>query len=192
MEEIFHYVCDAVRELPTGIPELRYCRQTGTTDHKHRHHHSVSESKVPEVKELNHSCTSNATHDHGCFREFHLLNYDIDILAIVVGSYRRGLQTSGDIDILLVPLPLPNMKEQDTHCTLDILHALVNRMTQELFLVDNLTSPKAFELGKSSNYMGVCRLPESASSSGTASEHTRKCRRIDLKVTCVTTLSPVC
>lgn len=68
--------------------------------------------------------------------------------SVVAGSYRRGQQDSGDIDILLVP-PV------EVEC-FDILGSLLPLLTDCGFLTDHLTMPSKFVWGDCSTYMGVC------------------------------------
>ncbi|KAL8565037.1 hypothetical protein ACOMHN_003413 [Nucella lapillus] len=72
---------------------------------------------------------------------------DEDYTADVCGSFRRGAESSGDIDILLThPSFTSTSKKQP-----DLLHRLVKRLEAIKFVTDTLS------LGDS-KYMGVCRL----------------------------------
>lgn len=71
-----------------------------------------------------------------------------DVVFEICGSYRRGAETSGDIDILMM-----NRDPEDEESK---LKDIVGLLTEKGFLIDHLT-----EKGDK-KYMGVCRLAELA------------------------------
>ena len=75
----------------------------------------------------------------------------------VCGSYRRGLATCGDLDVLLSTDGIPPA---------DLLTQVVDSLTRVKFLVGNLTHEGG------TKYMGVCKLPAVGS----------KGRRIDIRI----------
>uniref|UniRef100_A0A6U2NYI0 DNA polymerase n=2 Tax=Leptocylindrus danicus TaxID=163516 RepID=A0A6U2NYI0_9STRA len=100
---------------------------------------------------------------------------DNKVSVTACGSYRRGCESSGDIDIML----LPNEKEGAADdAALNIMIPVLDNLRKRGFLTDDLALPNAF--GENDglipgsdalSYMGVCRLP------GAARLH----RRIDIK-----------
>lgn len=75
--------------------------------------------------------------------------HDDEYTADVCGSFRRGAESSGDIDILLThPSYTSTSKKQP-----DLLHQVVKKMESIKFVTDTLS------LGDS-KFMGVCRLPK--------------------------------
>ena len=93
----------------------------------------------------------------------HLTKEWPDIKVIACGSYRRGLPTCGDLDILLCPSK--SMQPETT-----LLTKVVDLLTRVELLAGNLTHEGT------TKYMGVCRLPGG------------KGRRIDIRVIPVTAL----
>jgi DNA polymerase lambda len=65
-----------------------------------------------------------------------------------VGSYRRGKETCGDIDILIT--------RKDGYAEKTLLQLLVNELEKRKFITDHITTPKNYEGHNSVNYMGVC------------------------------------
>ncbi len=65
------------------------------------------------------------------------------------GSYRRGKETCGDLDVLI------------THVDESVLEGLferiLNRLRETGFLTDDLTVQRD---GRQQKYLGVCKLPE--------------------------------
>jgi DNA polymerase beta len=83
---------------------------------------------------------------------------DNNLLFEICGSYRRGAIESGDIDILISHKNyLKNIEKYN------ILKNIVNILTQNNFIIDNLTSKG------NTKFMGVCKINEIA-------------RRIDIRV----------
>lgn len=90
------------------------------------------------------------------------------------GSYRRGAPSSGDVDMIFLPIDGAPDK-----AAVDIMEPLLNELRRSGFLTDDLAIPNQFgenngkEPGTDSrSYMGVCRLQD---------REDRKFRRIDLK-----------
>lgn len=77
---------------------------------------------------------------------------DKDLIFVICGSYRRGKETSGDIDMLLTHKKLH--KKEDIDNNTSVLKRLVNVLTQLDFLIDHLT------LDGNCKYMGICKLDE--------------------------------
>jgi DNA polymerase/3'-5' exonuclease PolX len=77
-----------------------------------------------------------------------IINKNFESLVYTIcGSYRRGLSSSGDIDILI----------SDSRCKTDIykhkyLEKLINILHETKFIIDNLTT------SGSTKYMGICKL----------------------------------
>ncbi|GMI19798.1 hypothetical protein TeGR_g8597, partial [Tetraparma gracilis] len=92
------------------------------------------------------------------------------------GSYRRGAESSGDVDILMVPCK----ENPDNMAAVRLFAAVLEKLTQRGFLTDHLTMPNQFGENEraathSQSYMGVCLLPQSSAA------HSGVHRRIDLK-----------
>jgi len=90
------------------------------------------------------------------------------------GSYRRGAPSSGDVDMIFLPVDGAPDK-----AAVNIMEPLLIELRRTGFLTDDLAIPNQFgenngkEPGTDSrSYMGVCRLPDRTD---------RKHRRIDLK-----------
>ena len=90
------------------------------------------------------------------------------------GSYRRGAPSSGDVDMIFLPIDGAPDK-----AAVDIMEPVLNELRRSGFLTDDLAIPNQFgenngkEPGTDSrSYMGVCRLQD---------RQDRKFRRIDLK-----------
>jgi len=85
---------------------------------------------------------------------------DSNLIFEICGSYRRGLQESGDIDILIShPSFYENISAQN------FLKKIVKELTKSNFIIDNLTSKG------DTKFMGVCKL-----------ENYDTYRRIDIRV----------
>ena len=85
---------------------------------------------------------------------------DKDLIFEICGSYRRGANESGDIDILIShPNYASNIEEQK------FLTKIVKILTKIKFIIDNLTSKG------NTKFMGVCKL-----------ENYNTARRIDIRV----------
>jgi len=74
-----------------------------------------------------------------------------DMIMEVCGSYRRGTDNSGDIDILITH---PSIKEEEDFASLEnnFLLTLIIKLTQAGFLKDHLT------INGATKYMGMCKL----------------------------------
>ena len=90
------------------------------------------------------------------------------------GSYRRGAPSSGDVDMIFLPID-----GAADNAAVDIMEPVLNELRRSGFLTDDLAIPNQFgenngkEPGTDSrSYMGVCRLQDGQD---------RKFRRIDLK-----------
>lgn len=88
---------------------------------------------------------------------------DEDLIITVCGSYRRGLLTSGDIDVLITHPDLKTQEDIDENGK-EYLINIINKLTKRGLLIDHLTT-----LG-TTKYMGVCRLTKKS-----------KGRRIDIR-----------
>lgn len=71
-----------------------------------------------------------------------------NLIYSLCGSYRRGLSSSGDIDILIsdVDYKIGISKQK-------YLEKLINILSEKKFILDNLTT------NGSTKYMGICKLP---------------------------------
>jgi DNA polymerase lambda len=67
------------------------------------------------------------------------------------GSYRRGKQTCGDVDILVT--------RTDDKPVTGMLNLILERLEAKDFLKERLSHPRQSDKG-SQSYMGVCKLPE--------------------------------
>ena len=77
-------------------------------------------------------------------------NIDSQLIFEICGSYRRGVKTSGDIDVLLThPKYSKDISKQK------FLQKVVKKLKEIDFIVDSLTSDGA------KKYMGICRLDSS-------------------------------
>jgi DNA polymerase beta len=85
---------------------------------------------------------------------------DKNLIFEICGSYRRGVDESGDIDILVSHPNYPSNIEESTFLT-----KIIKESTKINFIIDNLTSK-----GKT-KFMGVCKL-----------ENYNTVRRIDIRV----------
>ena len=87
-----------------------------------------------------------------------------EVLVETCGSYRRGKDNCGDVDILLT--------RKDNKAINGMLEELLSRLEAQNFLKERLGSTRVSDKG-SEMYMGVCKLPESKY---------KLHRRIDIKV----------
>eukprot|EP01116_Phalansterium_solitarium_P015557 TRINITY_DN3444_c0_g1_i1.p1 TRINITY_DN3444_c0_g1~~TRINITY_DN3444_c0_g1_i1.p1 ORF type:complete len:398 (-),score=118.14 TRINITY_DN3444_c0_g1_i1:77-1270(-) len=85
----------------------------------------------------------------------------------LVGSYRRGAESSGDIDVMITHPSVTDANKMKSK----IIERVVNILRQNGFLTDDLG------VG-ATKYMGVCQLPGNDESTGKPHLH----RRIDLKL----------
>ncbi|KAE9376890.1 hypothetical protein N431DRAFT_401412 [Stipitochalara longipes BDJ] len=76
---------------------------------------------------------------------------DPEVEAIIGGSYRRGAESSGDIDFILT-----KPGTTSSHQLLPFLRDLVHQLTQDGFLVAALAEPRT---GEGSKWHGACILP---------------------------------
>jgi len=77
-------------------------------------------------------------------------NIDSQLIFEICGSYRRGVKTSGDIDVLLThPKYSKDISKQK------FLQQVVKRLKEIGFIIDSLTSDGA------KKYMGICKLDSS-------------------------------
>ncbi|EGC35076.1 hypothetical protein DICPUDRAFT_33968 [Dictyostelium purpureum] len=97
-----------------------------------------------------------------------LFSIDPNIISQVCGSYRRGLESSGDIDIL-ISHPNFTLEMKDKKKTFNIIEKLVESLKKKHILIDDLS------LGPL-KYMGVCKLV----STEISEQHIA--RRIDFKL----------
>ncbi len=92
--------------------------------------------------------------------EKNLKKLDKDLIFEICGSYRRGNEDSGDMDIIISnPKYMNNISEKN------YLKKIVELLTEEEFIIDNLTE------NGDKKYMGFCRLNKKS-----------KSRRIDIRV----------
>jgi DNA polymerase/3'-5' exonuclease PolX len=98
---------------------------------------------------------------------------DSDTIAIVAGSYRRGCESSGDVDVLISHKGVTVPSQKDITFS---LYKLIQSLHEIKFLTDDLT-------GKSEkSYMGICRLSEThISDDDDRSVVSGIYRRIDIK-----------
>jgi DNA polymerase IV len=68
---------------------------------------------------------------------------DPELQAIIRGSYRRGADTSGDIDFIII-----KPGTSSSHELMPFLDALVGRLTRDGFLVAALAAPRTGEGSK--------------------------------------------
>lgn len=71
------------------------------------------------------------------------------LLCVACGSYRRGKESCGDVDVLVT--------HPDGRSHRGILSRLLESLRQQGFLTDDLVSQE--ENGQQQKYLGVCRLP---------------------------------
>ncbi|XP_023236000.1 DNA polymerase lambda-like [Centruroides sculpturatus] len=76
------------------------------------------------------------------------LSFNPDLIVEACGSYRRGKQTCGDLDILIT--------HADGESHKSILSDLINKLHEQGFLTDDLV--KNGEYGTHTKYLGVCKL----------------------------------
>lgn len=95
---------------------------------------------------------------HDEFIQRIIAEVDPKINAVIMGSYRRGANNSGDIDILLT-------HEDDPEDYDSVFDSVISKMKKEKYLLDD------FAKG-TKKYNGVCRLKQH-----------RTCRRIDIMYT---------
>ena len=81
-------------------------------------------------------------------KEIKLVNKNL--IFDICGSYRRGLKSSGDIDVLISNPKYENNIEKEK-----FLEKVVKKLKEDDFIVDSLTSDGA------KKYMGVCKLKTS-------------------------------
>lgn len=71
-----------------------------------------------------------------------------NLIYSLCGSYRRGLSSSGDIDILISDVDYKTGISKQKY-----LEKLINILSEKKFILDNLTT------NGSTKYMGICKLP---------------------------------
>jgi DNA polymerase/3'-5' exonuclease PolX len=106
-----------------------------------------------------------------------LLDIDENFWHTVCGSYRRGAELCGDIDMLITHrLDFPTSEK---------LTELIRRLHQQEFLTDDLawnphskSEKRPEEEDRNGKYMGVCRLPGVDPVTGEPFKH----RRIDIRL----------
>lgn len=119
------------------------------------------------------------------------------VVATICGSFRRGRDSSGDVDVLLHP-----RLNDDDHIYPDDLGELLSRVLAKLtgsgFLVDHIKGDDTKHVvGKPDTYFGVCQLPHryfkghggdlelpepDLSRSPNSESGSPLCRRLDIKV----------
>ena len=92
----------------------------------------------------------------------YVLQIDKNNLFTICGSYRRGKDICGDIDIVITN---KNIENDDTNKKLNILKKIINVLIKEKYIVDNLTS------NGYKKFMGVFKLNSNSIS-----------RRIDIRM----------
>ncbi len=98
-----------------------------------------------------------------------LKKIDKDLIFEICGSYRRGQESSGDMDIIISnPKFVNNINQQN------YLKIVVEKLTNDGFIIDHLT-----EKGDK-KYMGFCKLQQSGTSK--RQDIKNKARRIDIRV----------
>eukprot|EP01130_Rhizamoeba_saxonica_P005686 TRINITY_DN2258_c0_g1_i1.p1 TRINITY_DN2258_c0_g1~~TRINITY_DN2258_c0_g1_i1.p1 ORF type:complete len:349 (+),score=76.96 TRINITY_DN2258_c0_g1_i1:213-1259(+) len=105
----------------------------------------------PEVKALFHRLRDVAK------------SIDSKIIVKCCGSYRRGLENSGDIDLLMTH-PLFTLEQKQKGNTYDLLKRMVTKLHELKFLVEDISNGEY-------KYMGLCQLDK---------DH--KFRHIDIKL----------
>jgi DNA polymerase/3'-5' exonuclease PolX len=88
-----------------------------------------------------------------------LKKIDKNLVCKICGSYRRGLTSSGDIDIIITNPKIKGLISKERYLSKVVEECIKNKL-----IIDNLTS-----LGEK-KYMGVCKLNK-----------TSKARRIDIR-----------
>ncbi|XP_078050542.1 DNA polymerase beta [Augochlora pura] len=88
-----------------------------------------------------------------------------DYIVTICGSYRRGKQESGDIDVLLTH-PTYTFKEKDSKKKVSLLKDVVECLEKKTFIIDTIS------LGET-KFMGVCQIPNSSN---------KYCRRLDIRL----------
>ncbi|KAG5840271.1 DNA polymerase beta [Anguilla anguilla] len=91
---------------------------------------------------------------------------DPEYIGTICGSYRRGAESSGDIDILLTHPTFTAQSEKQPK----LLHAVVEHLESVGFITDTLSKGDT-------KYMGVCQLPQDEEEE---EEHSH--RRIDIRL----------
>eukprot|EP01122_Echinamoeba_exundans_P010068 TRINITY_DN3670_c0_g1_i3.p1 TRINITY_DN3670_c0_g1~~TRINITY_DN3670_c0_g1_i3.p1 ORF type:complete len:424 (+),score=58.30 TRINITY_DN3670_c0_g1_i3:4-1275(+) len=89
---------------------------------------------------------------------------DPKLVGAICGSYRRGLPSSGDVDVLLTH-PAYTMEEKEKGNTFKLMERLVKKLKADGFITDEMSCGAV-------KFMGVCRLPEPGAIA----------RRLDLKL----------
>lgn len=74
------------------------------------------------------------------------------LTASICGSYRRGLPSSGDIDVLL-SYPKYTIAEKEKGNAFRLIERLVKNLKTAGYIIDEISCG-------ASKFMGVCRLPE--------------------------------
>ncbi|KZC07070.1 PREDICTED: DNA polymerase beta-like isoform X2 [Dufourea novaeangliae] len=94
----------------------------------------------------------------------HIMELSSEYIITICGSYRRGKEESGDIDVLLTH-PLYTSKEKESKKKVSVLKNVVECLEKKRLIVDTIS------LGPT-KFMGVCQLPNSC----------KPCRRLDIRL----------
>lgn len=68
------------------------------------------------------------------------------------GSYRRGKETCGDMDIFIT--------RKDGEYEKNLLTKLVEKLTEKDFLTEHLTMPRHLDSKGCQSYMGICHYKD--------------------------------
>lgn len=94
-----------------------------------------------------------------------IVDLDKEYIMTICGSYRRGKEESGDIDVLLTH-PTYTSKEKESKKKVSVLKKVVERLEREHLIVDTIS------LGLT-KFMGVCQIPNDKS---------KPFRRLDIRL----------
>jgi len=152
---------DFFKQGISTVEQLRKAYQDGQV--KLTHHMEVGLKWYDDLLERMPRCEVEAL-EEVLQKEIKKMNPNLTL--VICGSYARGLQTCGDVDVLITN---PSKRHEDLS-KYDYLKTFVKNLTDIGFLIDHLTT------SGQRKYMGVCQL--NANSKG---------RRIDIR--CVNYIS---
>eukprot|EP00042_Codosiga_hollandica_P026000 m.119699 g.119699 ORF g.119699 m.119699 type:complete len:378 (-) comp52064_c0_seq1:137-1270(-) len=103
----------------------------------------------------------------------YLRQVDMKVTGEICGSYRRGAESSGDIDLIVTHPEFLSTQDPKPHQMLTLVKRISDSMVAQGFVTDVLSCGD-------SKFMGVCRIPDSDQFK--TEDGTHHFRRIDIRI----------